>query len=196
MNSLLRGRRGAGTQPVLTSSVSRASISVSEKLRGSTELKRGAEVRPAARPLRAPPPSPAPRVVPVAGERPQLVVGERALQVVLVGVVEHGAHPLPAAHTHSTALAPRRAHSHPAPPGPDLTGTKPRPALGRRRRAPRGSAVRRATARSTASAAAPWRRRHSACAHSSAPPRAGLKPLPLVHAPCEQLLLFLLQAQY
>lgn len=42
-------------------------------------------------------PLPAPGVLPVACQRPQLVVGEGALQVVLVGVVEHGAHPLPEA---------------------------------------------------------------------------------------------------
>lgn len=71
-------------------------------------------------------PLPAPGVLPVAGQRPQLVVREGALQVVLVGMVEHGTNPLPAAR-HSTDQLGSTRHgsscSHPATPTPTRTLT-------------------------------------------------------------------------
>lgn len=121
---------GGGRQLVLTSRVSRASISVREKLceeRGEVRPGGGGRGHPAAgRP--GPGPAavggdapwrgrslPAPGVLPVARQRPQLVVGEGALQVVLVGVVEHGAHPLPEAQAQPGSAPVRLARSRPAP---------------------------------------------------------------------------------
>lgn len=49
------------------------------------------------RPLAPPLALPAPGVVPVTGERSQLVVGKGILEVAVVGVVEHGLDSLPGA---------------------------------------------------------------------------------------------------
>lgn len=123
--------------------------------------------------------------MPVAGERPQLVVGEGALQVVLVGVVEHGAHPLPAAHTA------RPARTRPAPTDrPSLGPSRPRAHRYEATSSPRAAApgpagMRSAqrhssepSERSSAMAApSPARnRRHSACAQSGSAPR--VRPAP------------------
>lgn len=116
-------------------------------------------------------------------------------------------------HTQRGPLAPARPPPiapRSAPPGPALTGTKPRPALGRPRRARRGCGARRGTAANRASAAAPWPRRaprgtaatahaHRAAQRLASDPRlpsAGLKPFPLVLTSCEWSLPFSLRARY
>lgn len=57
----------------------------------------GLDCHTQAAPLAPSLPLPAPGVVPVTGERSQLVVGKGILQVAVVGVVEHGLDSLPGA---------------------------------------------------------------------------------------------------